>query len=136
MMKRYVTLFVLLLLSVASPTVARGGGATLEARQYFDAGAAAYAAGDYQAAIQAFDAAYALKPLPEIAFSLAQAERRQYFASHDAAHLDREQFHLLCSFERKIGAHEVDELVRELRLFYRGDRFRGKLLVILFHLLE
>jgi hypothetical protein len=63
--------------------------AQAEAKQYFDAGAAAYSAGDYQAAIQAFDAAYRVSPLPAIAFSLAQAERRQYFVSHEAEHLLR-----------------------------------------------
>ncbi len=55
----------------------------------FRAGAAAYAAGEYLAAIQALDAAYALTPLPAIAFSLAQAERRHYFASHEPEHLER-----------------------------------------------
>jgi len=60
-----------------------------EAKQYFEAGAAAYAMDDYSAAIQAFAAAYALTPLPAIAFSLAQAERRQYFVSHEPSHLLR-----------------------------------------------
>jgi hypothetical protein len=45
--------------------------------------------GDFLAAIQAFDAAYRLTPLPAIGFSLAQAERRQYFVSHERVHLDR-----------------------------------------------
>ena len=57
------------------------GASPREAKQYFEAGATAYAMGDYRAAIQAFDAAYTLTPLPAIAFSLAQAERREYFAS-------------------------------------------------------
>lgn len=59
------------------------------AKQSFRAGATAYAAGDYSAAIQALDAAYQLTPLPAIAFSLGQAERRQYFVDHSAAHLQR-----------------------------------------------
>jgi tetratricopeptide (TPR) repeat protein len=59
------------------------------AKASFKAGAAAYAAGDYLAAIQALDAAYSLTPLPAIAFSLAQAERRQYFVAHEREHLDR-----------------------------------------------
>jgi hypothetical protein len=59
------------------------------AKESFKAGATAYGAGEYLAAIQAFEAAYALTPLPPIAFSLAQAERRQYFAGHERAHLDR-----------------------------------------------
>ena len=59
------------------------------AKQSFQAGATAYAAGEYLTAIQALETAYALTPLPAIAFSLAQAERRQYFVAHDKAHLDR-----------------------------------------------
>jgi tetratricopeptide (TPR) repeat protein len=59
------------------------------AKQSFKAGATAYAAGDYLAAIQALDAAYQLTPLPAIAFSLGQAERKQYFVDHGRAHLDR-----------------------------------------------
>ena len=59
------------------------------AKESFKAGATAYAAGDYLAAIQALDAAYQLTPLPAIAFSLAQAQRRQYFVDHLREHLDR-----------------------------------------------
>jgi tetratricopeptide (TPR) repeat protein len=59
------------------------------AKESFKAGAAAYAAGEYLAAIQALDAAYELTPLPAIAFSLAQAERRQYFVVRRRDHLDR-----------------------------------------------
>src|SRR3954469_15887621 len=59
------------------------------AKESFKAGAAAYAAGDYLAAIQALEAAYQLTPLPAIAFSLAQAERRQYFVDRSFAHLER-----------------------------------------------
>jgi hypothetical protein len=60
-----------------------------DAKAFFKAGAAAYTAGDYLAAIQALDAAYRLTPLPAIAFSLAQAERRQYFVSRERPHLER-----------------------------------------------
>jgi hypothetical protein len=58
-----------------------------QSKAYFKAGAAAYEMGDYLAAIQALQAAYKLTPLPAIAFSLAQASRRQYFVSHDPEHL-------------------------------------------------
>jgi tetratricopeptide (TPR) repeat protein len=60
-----------------------------QSKSFFKAGAAAYEMGDYAAAIQALDAAYALTPLPGVAFSLAQAERRQYFVSHERSHLER-----------------------------------------------
>jgi hypothetical protein len=85
-------LTVLFTLAIVAP---RYAAAQAEAKQYFEAGAAAYSAGDYQAAIQAFDAAYRVSPLPAIGFSLAQAERRQYFVSHEPEHLLRaiELFH-------------------------------------------
>lgn len=59
------------------------------AKESFKAGAAAYAAGEYLAAIQALEAAYTLTPLPAIAFSLGQAERRQYFVTRQRDHLAR-----------------------------------------------
>ncbi len=77
--------------TVASPPPAKDvSPKDLEhAKRSFHAGAAAYAAGEYLAAIQAFEASYALTPFPAIAFSLAQAERRQYFVDHDTRHLAR-----------------------------------------------
>jgi hypothetical protein len=60
-----------------------------QAKRFFTAGASAYEMGDYAAAIQALDAAYQLTPLPAVAFSLAQAERRQYFVSRERVHLTR-----------------------------------------------
>lgn len=77
-------------LFLASRSAVAESAADVErAKQSFKAGAAAYAAGEYLAAIQALDAAYALTPLPAIAFSLAQAERKQYFVLHDRHHLER-----------------------------------------------
>jgi tetratricopeptide (TPR) repeat protein len=60
-----------------------------QAKSSFRAGATAYELGDYLAAIQALQAAYRLSPLPAIAFSLAQAERRQYFVDRERGHLER-----------------------------------------------
>jgi hypothetical protein len=68
---------------------AQPAGDVDRAKESFKAGATAYAAGEYLAAIQAFETAYELTPLPPIAFSLAQSHRRQYFASRDRAHLDK-----------------------------------------------
>jgi PEGA domain len=59
------------------------------AKESFRIGAGAYAAGEYLAAIAALDSAYALAPLPAIAFSLAQAERRQYFVDRRPEHVGR-----------------------------------------------
>jgi hypothetical protein len=58
-------------------------------KESFRIGAAAYAAGEYLSAIAALDSAYASAPLPAIAFSLAQAERRQYFVDRKPEHLQR-----------------------------------------------
>lgn len=58
-----------------------------KARTYFNAGAQAYEAGEFLAAIQAFDQAYKYSPRPAILFSAAQAYRRQYFIDKNAQHL-------------------------------------------------
>jgi hypothetical protein len=59
------------------------------AKEYFRAGAQAYAVGEFDAAVQAFEQAYALVPRPAVLFSIAQAERRQYFLNHQRQHLER-----------------------------------------------
>ncbi len=50
-----------------------------QGKTLFNAGAQAYAAGDFKAAIQAFDECYRLDPRPGVLFSIAQAHRRQYY---------------------------------------------------------
>jgi hypothetical protein len=62
---------------------------TATAQKLFDAGSLAYARGRYDDAARAFEAAYELLPAPAIAFSLAQAHRRQYFVAHDPDDLTR-----------------------------------------------
>ncbi len=47
----------------------------VEVQQAFDAGARAYESGQFEAAIQAFDQAYAISPREGLLFSLAQAHR-------------------------------------------------------------
>lgn len=83
--------YLCLALALASPRIvsAESRDDIERAKESFRAGAAAYAAGEYLAAIQALEAAYAVTPLPAIAFSLAQAERRQYFVAHEREHLER-----------------------------------------------
>jgi len=75
--------------SFAAPGAGQDASELERAKASFKAGANAYAAGDYLAAIQALDAAYALTPLPAIAFSLAQAERKQYGVKQEREHLAR-----------------------------------------------
>lgn len=50
-----------------------------QAKSLFNAGAQAYERAQYVSAIQAFEEAYRLTPRPGILFSIAQAERRQYY---------------------------------------------------------
>src|SRR5262245_42816610 len=49
-----------------------------EAKALFVAGDKAYSAGNFPAAIRAFQEAYKKAPLPPLLFSMAQAYRRQY----------------------------------------------------------
>jgi hypothetical protein len=67
----------------ASSMQARADDALEKARILFNAGAQAYAAGRFDDAVTALAEAYALAPRPQVVFSLAQAERRQYSASQD-----------------------------------------------------
>ena len=83
------SLLALGLCGAARPAAAQEPSDLERAKASFRAGANAYAAGDYLAAIQALDAAYELSPLPAIAFSLAQAERKQYGAKREREHLER-----------------------------------------------
>jgi hypothetical protein len=86
---RHLLLTAALLTLTAAPVAGQQRAELTQAKSYFSAGASAYEMGDYAAAIQALAAAYRLTPLPAIAFSLAQAERRQYFVSHEPQHLQR-----------------------------------------------
>lgn len=61
--------------------------ATEQAKALFNAGAQAYEAGQYNAAIQAFTEAYRISPRPGILFSMAQAHRKQYFVDKQPSHL-------------------------------------------------
>jgi hypothetical protein len=88
-MRSLVTRTILVGLLGSVSTRAQDGNYIVQAKQLFKAGATAYGTGDYLAAIQALESAYALSPLPAIAFSLAQAERRQYFVAHELEHLIR-----------------------------------------------
>ena len=58
-----------------------------QAKTLFTAGASAYASGQFEAAIQAFESANRLVAKPAIVFSIAQAHRRQYFLDKNAEHL-------------------------------------------------
>jgi hypothetical protein len=73
--------------TVAISRATRADDDIARAKQLFNAGAQAYGLGQFNAAIQAFDAAEKLVPKAAITFSLGQAHRRQYFLDHDPVHL-------------------------------------------------
>ena len=58
-----------------------------QARMLFTAGAKAYEAGQFNAAIQAFEDANKIVAKPQIVFSIAQAHRRQYYLAKEPEHL-------------------------------------------------
>src|SRR5436305_1502852 len=74
--------FCLVALLAAAPVAAQPAEA-------FSAGTRAYGSGDYATAIAAFEEAFRGDPKPEVAFTLAQAHRNQYFVDHDVTHLQR-----------------------------------------------
>jgi tetratricopeptide (TPR) repeat protein len=78
-----------LLVTLAIVLAAVPARAQPAARAAFSAGRAAYSAGDYTTAIAAFEEAFRVDPRPEVAFSLAQAHRNQYYDDHDVTHLHR-----------------------------------------------
>jgi tetratricopeptide (TPR) repeat protein len=73
----------LLLLAVASRADAAGKGDEKAARTHFEAGEKAFKAGDFQAAITSYQAAYDAKPLPGFLFNIAQCHR--HMGNHEQA---------------------------------------------------
>lgn len=69
------------ILAAALTATAGAGAQADQARVLFDAGAQAYEAGQYPAAVQAFEQAYRLSARPGVLFSIAQARRKQFFAT-------------------------------------------------------
>jgi len=66
-----------------------GAGPLEDAKTYFEAGSQAYEAGDYLTAIRSLEESYRLAPKPPIAFSLAQAYRKQYVVDQKLPLLSR-----------------------------------------------
>jgi tetratricopeptide (TPR) repeat protein len=59
------------------------------AKDLYEAGGAAYQRGQYQVAVEAFEAAWQLSERPAVAFALAQAHRLQWFVVGELPHLER-----------------------------------------------
>ncbi len=103
------------------------------AERYFRAGAKAYAAQSFAAAASHFDEAYRALPLPEIAFSAAQAYRRLYRVDPRPSHVQRavELYRIYLGRVKTGGrvgdaADSLGEMERELdRLKARGARLEA-----------
>jgi hypothetical protein len=93
------TALALALVLAGAPAIAQD--ATAQAKTLFNAGAQAYEAGQYPAAIQALTEAYRLAPRPGILFSMAQAHRKQYFVDKQPARL-REAIKLYREYVSKV----------------------------------
>ncbi|MFO0667024.1 MAG: hypothetical protein U0174_23940 [Polyangiaceae bacterium] len=76
-----------IVLTLAAPTFAADPtpDALAQAKTYYAAGTEAYSKGRYEAAVTAFEQAYALAPKPNVAFALAQAERKFFLEKNDPA---------------------------------------------------
>jgi hypothetical protein len=69
----WVALIVLMTLSAWSVTCYAKKPRSVEAKHKFEEGVRAYAAGKYEAAIQAFQTSYRLRPVPVVLFNLAES---------------------------------------------------------------
>lgn len=95
-----------------------------EARTYFEVGAKAYKVGDYANAIQAFEEAYRRSNRPGLLFSIAQANRMEYFARSDPARLrDAVRYYqtYLAAEPKGKRAGEVTELLARLKPLLPSD---------------
>lgn len=100
----------LLVLALAAPA-ATAQDKTAEAKALFQQGQAAYAAGDFEAALQAFGAAHEAAPLPALWFNIAQCHRK---LGHHQQAIDA--FTSFKNQQKKIAPEtraEVDKLLAE-----------------------
>lgn len=93
------------------------------ARTFFNAGAQAYAAGKYADAVRSFEQAYAVAPRPQVLFSLAQAERKEFLDRGDPAVARRAIAHYKAYLDEvpKGGRHD-DALEAKTDLEWRVSR--------------
>ena len=104
-----------------------------KAEQYFHAGAEAFKKQSFEAAAEQFELAYKEMPLPEIAFSAAQAYRRQYFIAPKPEYVKRavELYHVYLDAVKQGGrvadaSDGLAEMQRELdKLTAQGTKIEA-----------
>jgi tetratricopeptide (TPR) repeat protein len=77
-----------LLFASTLPAAPPSDATVAAAKKYVNAGNEAYRAGRYPLAVRAYEEAFRLMPLPAITFSMAQAERLQYYLDRRREHLE------------------------------------------------
>ena len=93
------------------------------ARTFCNAGAQAYAAARYADAVRSFEQAYALAPRSSLLFSLAQAERKEYYATNDASYLRRALGHYVEYLDQvKSGGRRAEAIEARAELEARLSR--------------
>lgn len=102
MSRRAAALLLVVTTIVVAPRVAtaKDPDAVDRARTFFNAGAQAYGKGEYRDAARAFEQAQELAPRPQLLFSLAQAERKEFFASNDVGFLKKAIVHYKAYLEQ------------------------------------
>jgi hypothetical protein len=109
-----------LLLLLPAPVLAQTGGEAERARLFFEAGNIAYRKGHYLEAVQSFQEAHRAYPQPEIAFSLAQALRRQFAASGEVTLAERAIQHYREYLEGAAEGRRRPEAVEQIELLSRS----------------
>lgn len=93
------------------------------ARTFFNAGAQAYAAARYADAVRSFEQAYALAPRSSLVFALAQAERKEYYATNDPRLLRRALSHYVEYLDQvKSGGRRAEAIEARAELEARLSR--------------
>lgn len=127
MKARHRTLAVALALALGlAPAAARAEPTpeeTERARTFFNAGAQAYGAGKYADAVRSFEQAYAITERPQILFSLAQAERKEFLDRGDPGVLKRALAHYKQYLEKvETGGRRAEALDAKAELEARLAR--------------
>lgn len=81
------------------PTSAAPAAPPTEARAAFEAGAKAYAAGDYDKALAQFERAMALRPSPKIHYNIGVCRQQLMLAARERGDVDSESLHAAAAVE-------------------------------------
>ncbi|MFY0542467.1 tetratricopeptide repeat protein [Nannocystis pusilla] len=81
------------------PTIASPAAPPSEARAAFEAGAKAYAAGDFDKALAQFERAMALRPSPKIHYNIGVCRQQLMLAARERGDVEAESLHAAAAVE-------------------------------------